>query len=139
MEKGQVTGIFLMLAIGLISLVVLADFTDGFCNCLDGTALTNASVPVDVWVNNTCDGEKCDTEYSLTCDGVQLEVGDEYDILDCDYMVTNATYDGTSCTLEYTYEGDYYNDGLVGMLVCYLPVLVALGLLVLAGGWFMLR
>jgi hypothetical protein len=141
-NKGQaaVAGIVVLLVAGILGMMILADFTNGFCNCLPTTTGENASVPVSVWVNNTCAGEKCETDWYLVCDGDLLEVGTHYDIDGCNYMVTDIAYDGTPCTLTYTYEGDYYaGDSILGTIICLLPVLIALGLLTLAVGWAVLK
>jgi len=133
-------GVFILLVVGVIGLVVLTSLTDGFCEgCVDQTSFTDTNVvsdPVPIWENHTCVGEKCDTDYLLTCNGTEMEAGVDYSISDCDYRLENAAYNATNCTLDYTaVTSDTYVEGILGTIICLLPVLVALGLLVGAVAW----
>jgi len=133
MQKGQVTAVVLLLVAGVVGLVVLSSITDTFCNC---TPATMEKTLVDsTWVNASCAGTKCATDYSVTCNGTELEVGTEYSIDDCNVRLDNATWNNTVCTLAYTYEGDSYDSGILGTIVCMLPVLIAVGLMVAAVAW----
>jgi len=128
----------------LITMVVGVYLTDDiacrFCLCTPSETSINASVPASVWVNNTCVGDKCATDFALYCNDTELEVGTEYDILNCDYMVTNVSYDGGSCYLEYTYEGDYYHGtDVVGLVMCNIALVMAALGLGLAGMWVWMK
>ena len=143
-QKGQaVVGIMVLIVSGIIALTVLNSITSGFCEgCVAQDSFTDTNVvsdPVPIWENHTCIGDKCDTDYSLTCNGTEMEVGVDYSIWDCDYRLDNAAYNATNCTLDYTAVTSATNDsGILGTIVCLLPVLAALGILVLAIGWAIL-
>lgn len=142
MKRGQAelaVAVVAVVVAGIIGLSLTDSMCSPFCNCIDGTDITDDPVFVNEWQNHTCDGDKCDSDYSLSCNGTTLVVGNEYDIWNCDYMLTNATYNNTACTLQYTYEGEnYHGNDAMGIVACNIPLVFALGVLFLAGvGWVM--
>lgn len=141
-QKGQVVVTVMTLVVAaILGLVVLDSITSTFCEgCLEQTEFTQANTIVSTWYNNTCIGEKCDTDYSLTCNGTELEAGVDYSISDCDFSLDNVAYNDTTCVLDYTaVTSDNNDDGILGTIVCMLPVLAALGILLLAIGWAVLK
>ena len=133
MQKGQVTAVVLLLVAGVVGLVVLSSITDTFCNCDEKSM--NKTLLFETWVNDTCDGDKCHNDpWLVTCNGTELEQT-EYDIDDCNIMLNNATWNDTSCLYEYNAEVSYYDSGILGTIVCLLPVLIAVGLMVAAVAW----
>jgi hypothetical protein len=139
-RKGQI-GMALIIAlmasvvVYLIGISMVDTVCSPFCNCIADETAENASITVNGWSYQTCTGDKCDTDYRLLCNGTELEVGTEYEIDDCDYMVTNASYDGGYCTLYYTYEGDYYHGtDVLGIIMCNIPLIMAVAGFLLAGG-----
>jgi hypothetical protein len=142
MRKGQmaITAGLVLLVTAIVGLYVVDSITSPFCMCLDSQTAENSSIAVSVWNNYTCDGEKCESDYRVVCDGTELELGVDYDIDDCNYMVTNITYDGEPCILYYTYEGSYYHgDDILGTIMCNLIIIAAIGVLALAGAWLWMR
>ena len=137
-QKGNVAMIATLIIAAIIGVVVLNSLTSTFCNCTPDTT-AEKNVTTNVWNNYTCTGTKCATDYSLECDGDTLVVGNDYSINGCDYRMENNTYNQTLCTLHYTYEGDNYNDGILATIVCLLPVLAAVGILLLAITWAVLK
>lgn len=141
MRKGQaVTGIFVMLLIGVVGLVLVSSLTEPFCNCVEDTQ--NKTLINNTAVDFGCEGDICVVN-SLTCNNTKLTrnylavVGD-YERTDCNITLVNSTWNGTSCELDYTYEGTNYDDGILGVVVCNIPVLFALGLLIISVGWIVL-
>jgi hypothetical protein len=143
-NKGQmaIASIVVLLVAGVIGMMVLAEFTGGFCNCIAGTR--NETLLNDTAVDFECQGKICEVSYVL-CDDVYLNqthlaIPGEYTRDGCEFTLTDDTYDGMDCQLGYTYEGDYYaGDTILGTIVCLLPVLIALGLLFFAIGWAALK
>lgn len=141
-QMGIVVALITGMITGIIALAVLSNIAGGFCEgCLQQTNITQLNVDVTdaIWYNNTCVGDKCDTDFTLYCNNVALEAGVDYSIDDCDFRVDNIVYNATDCTLEYTaVESEYNSEGILGTIMCLMPVLAALGLVVLAVGWAML-
>jgi len=140
-KNGQVTAVFLLLVIGVIGVAVLSEFTTGFCNCAKD--VKSETLLNDTAVDFNCLGEICEIHY-LYCDGdyltqEHLAIPGEYTRDGCEITLTDDTYDGIECQLGYTYQTDLYNDGIMGMIVCLLPVFIALALLMIATGWFVLK
>ena len=81
-----------------------------FCNCTD--AQTNATL-----INGT---------------GVDMCAGETL----CEMAVTlvNSIWNGINCQATYDYEGEYYDDGILGRVVCNVPIMLGLGLILLAVG-----
>jgi len=138
-QKGNV-GMIVALIIGaLVGVVVLNSMVSSlFCGeCTSQTPIAKNLTTV-AWVNDTCVGDKCSAEpWSVTCNGTTLIPGNEYDIDDCDVLLTNATWNNTICYENYESSNAGYT-GILAVIVCMLPVLVALGILVLAVSWAML-
>ena len=144
-QKGQVVvTVMVMIVAAIVGVTVLNSITSGFCEgCVAQDSFTDYNVtsdPVPVWENHTCIGDKCDTDYELTCNGTVQEVGVDYSISDCDYRLENAALNNTTCVLDYTAVTSSTNDsGIFGTIVCLLPVLAALGIMVLAITWAVLK
>ena len=144
-QKGQVViTVMVMIIAAIVGLIVLNSITSTFCTeCSEQTAIAKNLTTV-AWVNDTCVGTKCSDEpWSVTCNSTELEAGTEYSIDDCNVLLTNATWNNTICYLNYEASGTgtttNYDSGILGVIVCLLPVLAALGIMVLAITWAVLK
>jgi len=139
MKKGQAsTGLVILVVMATIMVTVIFGFTGEFCNCTpNDSSITFNGTGVNV--SGECVGTKCTTGYSLVCNGTTLVPGVDYNIYhNCNLTMLNGTYENSTCTFNYTYEGAYYNQGLLSVIVCNIPILFALGVLVLGVGWAVL-
>lgn len=119
----------------VVGIGVVDDITCKFCQCDDADAI-NDTLYSGEWVNNTCDGEKCDTLYYVYCNSTLLEAGTDYNIDECNIYLTNATWNNTNCMLEYDIEGSYYHgNDVTGIVMCNIPVIMAALALALGAGW----
>ena len=133
-----------MIIAAIVGLIVLNSITSTFCTeCAEQTEIAKNLTTVN-WVNDTCVGDKChDEPWDVTCNSTELVPGNEYDIDNCNVLLTNATWNNTICYLHYSASGtgatDNYDSGILGIIVCLLPVLAALGIMVLAITWAVLK
>lgn len=137
-EMAIITGAILLVTM-VVGVFVVDSVSCGFCQCTDAPDLTKTLI-VDVWNNESCIGEKCATDYGVTCNDTELEVGTEYNIDDCNVQLLNATWNDTACVLDYTYEGSYYQGtDLLGTIVCNIPIIMGVAGLALAGAWLFMK
>lgn len=139
MKKGNMAMAGAMVVMAIIALAVTDSIVAPICNCIDADSM-NATLILNTWVNNTCDGTKCESDYSVTCGDTELVVGDDYSIDDCDIRLEDVTYNNTSCRLDYTIEGDnYHGSDIFGVVMCNIPIIAAVTTLLLAGTWIFLK
>ena len=134
-QKGQ-AGLAMAVIVAVIGLIVLNGFTAPFCTCTDAT---NNETLLNGTAVDMCEGETLCELDSIVCNDTTLTLNTlavlgDYDADDCSITLVNNTWNDTSCQATYSYEGDTYESGILGTIICMLPVLVALGIMVLAVG-----
>ena len=139
-NKGQIAFAVIALLTVVIGVFLVDQLCAPWCNCVDGTAITDTAVYVNEWQNHTCDGVKCDTDYTLTCNGTELEAGVDYSISSCDYRLDQIANNNSVCVLEYTYEGEnYHGEDITGLVVCNIPLIALILGFVVAGGYALMK
>lgn len=136
-SKGQLAFAIVALITLVVGIYLVDELTYPWCNCVDADDI-NMTLFYEV-ENNTypCDGVKCDTDYSVWCNGTELNVtAGEYTIDGCNVTLENQTWNNTNCMLEYTHEGDnYHGTDATAQVVCNIPVIALLLGFILAGGY----
>ena len=149
MNKGQVMGVFMTLVLGVIGVIIVANTTQVITTT---TAVTNESL--GVVTNGTTDtlAQSC----VVSAPSSVYDWTSATEIATTNYTMSPGTYPNREANtitwpaagfshnnsivgVNYTYNCDYHPSPIVRMMSEYIAVLVALGLLMLAGGWFMMR
>ena len=137
-ELAIITGVVLLVSM-VIGVFVVDSVSCGFCQCTDAPAMPKTLV-VNVWNNASCVGDKCLTDWGVTCNSTELTAGVDYNIDDCNVQLTNATWNNTVCYLDYTYEGSYYQGtDILGVIVCNIPIIMGAAGLALGAIWLYMK